>query len=739
MSPSAHAFVIPGRAEKPKLPENFGATTWEKLTAAVSAVHSKSPVSQSFEELYRCVEDACLHKLAPEIYAKLRAVCESHVAEQLRRLRARSSPDPVVFLGLVDECWSDHCDAMLTIRSLFLYLDRTHVTQMPGTRSLWEMGLQLFRKSLLGGDGVNGGDAGTLGGQVVAKAVRGLLALVEKERMGESVDRARLKRLLRMFASLGIYQECFEKPFLEASTSFYRTEGERVMGVSDVPDYLRHCEARLAEESERCDTYLNSGTARQLTATVEANLVACHIGGILDKGFDVMMSSHNLDDLSRLHGLLARVGRRDRLRAAFGAYVKRQGTAVVRDEENDKDMVQRLLDMKDKADNVVADAFDGEEMFGNALKEAFESFINCRQNRPAELIAKFIDARLRAGTKGAGSEEETEGVLDAVLTLFRYIQGKDVFEAFYKKDLAKRLLLGKSASIDSEKSMISRLKAECGSQFTNKLEGMFKDVDLSRDIMRGFEKDAARTERIPDGVEMQVNIITAGCWPTYAPTEVNLPRELSVYQDAFRDYYLNKHSGRRLVWQNSLGHCVLKAVFPQCGAKELAVSLFQAVVCMLFNDAETMTFEEIRAATGIDDRELRRTLQSLACGKVRVLVKDPKGRDVLDGDAFRVNEGFNERLHRIKVNSIQMKESVEENKQTNERVFQDRQYQIDAAIVRVMKTRKTLSHQLLISEIFNQIKFPAKPTDLKKRIESLIDREYLERDRNNAQIYNYLA
>jgi len=58
---------------------------------------------------------------------------------------------------------------------------------------------------------------------------------------------------------------------------------------------------------------------------------------------------------------------------------------------------------------------------------------------------------------------------------FYYLsKGKDVFEAFYKKDLAKRLLLGKSASIDAEKSMISKLKTECGSQFTNKLEGMFK-------------------------------------------------------------------------------------------------------------------------------------------------------------------------------------------------------------------------------------------------------------------------
>jgi cullin-4 len=45
------------------------------------------------------------------------------------------------------------------------------------------------------------------------------------------------------------------------------------------------------------------------------------------------------------------------------------------------------------------------------------------------------------------------------MQIFRYINGKDVFEAFYRKDLAKRLLLGKSVSIDAEKLMISKLKA----------------------------------------------------------------------------------------------------------------------------------------------------------------------------------------------------------------------------------------------------------------------------------------
>ena len=78
-------------------------------------------------------------------------------------------------------------------------------------------------------------------------------------------------------------------------------------------------------------------------------------------------------------------------------------------------------------------------------------------------------------------------------------------------------------------------------------------------------------------------------------------------------------------------------------------------------------------------------------------------------------------------------------RQTTERVFQDRQYQIDAAIVRTMKARKTLTHSLLVSELFQQLRFPLKPPDIKKRIESLIDREYLERDTANSSVYRYLA
>lgn len=50
------------------------------------------------------------------------------------------------------------------------------------------------------------------------------------------------------------------------------------------------------------------------------------------------------------------------------------------------------------------------------------------------------------------------GLVAEILIVGHIFTGKDVFEAFYKKDLAKRLLVGKSASVDAEKSMLSKLK-----------------------------------------------------------------------------------------------------------------------------------------------------------------------------------------------------------------------------------------------------------------------------------------
>ncbi|XP_066586611.1 cullin-4A [Prorops nasuta] len=726
-SGSARKLVIKNFKSKPKLPENYQEQTWEKLEEAVVAIQTSKSIRYSLEELYQAVENMCNHKMASNLYSNLTILTESHVKANIEQFLAEPM-DRHIFLKKMNECWQSHCRQMIMIRSIFLYLDRTYVLQNPSVSSIWDMGLHLFRLHIV------------LNNLVQTRTVEGLLMLIEKERQGDTVDRTLLKSLLRMLSDLQIYQEAFESKFLVATERLYAAEGQRLMNEHDVPEYLAHVDKRIQEENERLLHYLDTSTKWSLIHTVEKQLLSEHITSILQKGLSGLLDENRIVDLSLLYNLYSRIKNGlAELCLNFNSYIKKKGKTIVIDPEKDKTMVQELLDFKDKMDNIVNTCFHKNEKFANSLKEAFEAFINQRANKPAELIAKFVDCKLRAGNKEA-TEEELERLLDKIMVLFRFIHGKDVFEAFYKKDLAKRLLVGKSASVDAEKSMLSKLKQECGGGFTSKLEGMFKDMELSKDINIAFKQYAGnlQSELCASNLDLTVSILTMGYWPTYPVMEVTLPAEMVQYQDVFNKFYLGKHSGRKLQWQPTLGHCVLKAWFNQ-GNKELQVSLFQALVLILFNDADNLSLEDIKTATNIEDGELRRTLQSLACGKARVLQKNPRGRDVADNDRFIFNAEFTNKLFRIKINQIQMKETNEEQKATEERVYQDRQYQIDAAIVRTMKMRKTLTHNLLISELFNQLKFPVKPADLKKRIESLIDRDYMERDKDIANQYNYVA
>ncbi|KOB64330.1 Cullin-4B, partial [Operophtera brumata] len=560
-------LVIKNFKSKPNLPENYQETTWSKLREAVIAIQTSKAIDYSLEELYQAVENMCSHKFLTE------------------------SMDRKLFLKRMDDCWRAHCRQMIMIRSIFLYLDRTYVLQNPSIHSIWDMGLDLFRHHI------------AMNTLVQTRTVDGLLALIETERGGYSVDISLLKSLLRML-------------FLEATERLYAAEGQLLMRSLAVPEYLAHVEKRLREETERLNNYLDPNTKWQLIHTVEKQLLSEHLTGILGKGLEALMDGPRLSDLSTLYSLFSRVkdgltelcshfnsyikvhtscrplcphgdpwalmdgpgsswtcnkglealmdgprlsdlstlyslfsrvkdgltelcshsiaiskyvphgglcahmetlrpswmalGPHGRLEALmdgprlsdlstlyslfsrvkdgltklcshFNSYIKKKGRTIVIEPERDKTMVGELLEFKEQADHVVSSCFQRNDKFLYSMREAFEFFINQRQNKPAELIAKFVDVKLRAGNKEA-TEEELERLLDKIMVLFRFIHGKDVFEAFYKKDLAKRLLVGKSASVDAEKSMLSKLKQECGGGFTCKLEGMFKDMELSKDI-----------------------------------------------------------------------------------------------------------------------------------------------------------------------------------------------------------------------------------------------------------------
>ncbi|KAK5275200.1 hypothetical protein LTR40_013450, partial [Exophiala xenobiotica] len=213
------------------------------------------------------------------------------------------------------------------------------------------------------------------------------------------------------------------------------------------------------------------------------------------------------------------------------------------------------------------------------------------------------------------------------------------------------------------------------------------------------------------------------------------------------------HTGRKLEWISNLGDADLRATFTNNGKTrryELNVSTHGMVILMMFNDlppGASLSCEQIEAETNIPKPELIRNLQSLSLvPKWRVLKKEPMSRDIQPTDKFFFNEGFSSQFLKIKVNVVSgggnRVENSEERRATQKRTDDERGHVIEAAIVRIMKSRKNLSHGQLMTETLAQLssRFQPDVNMIKKKIESLIDREYLERGPDPAKpSYVYLA
>mmetsp|Transcript_23629 Transcript_23629/g.59516 ORF Transcript_23629/g.59516 Transcript_23629/m.59516 type:complete len:219 (-) Transcript_23629:246-902(-) len=218
---------------------------------------------------------------------------------------------------------------------------------------------------------------------------------------------------------------------------------------------------------------------------------------------------------------------------------------------------------------------------------------------------------------------------------------------------------------------------------------------------------------------------------------------------------------------------------------------------MLFNDVQTITVADLQSTTNMTLEELKKNLAPLfgeAKPAKKILLKDPPGKNIEPTDVVSVNVKFTDKMRRLKIPTVASKLTNEERKQSKDTVDEDRKHAIEAAIVRVMKARKTLDHQRcvwferaclepgrillvifnssnfwavaifypvldvvvvvvlsvyfishfersLIGEVTTQLisHFKVEPRGVKKRIEELIAREYLERDQENPNMFKYLA
>ncbi|KAL4073151.1 Cullin [Scleroderma yunnanense] len=585
-----------------------------------------------------------------------------------------------------------------------------------------------------------------------------ILRLIERQRNGEAIDQGLVKKVVDSFVSLGlddtdinkasldVYRDHLEIPFLEATEKYYEQESEAFLAENSVSDYLKKAEERLREEEDRVDRYLNAETRKQLINKCEHVLIRQH-ADLMWESFQNLLDYDKDEDLQRMYALLSRITEGlEPLRKRFEEHVKRAGqTAVLKlvgegtegaDGLDPKAYVDALLEVHRKNSETVSRSFKGEAGFVASLDKACREFVNrnaatgTSTTKSPELLAKHADMLLRKNNKMA-EEEDLEGALNRVMILFKYIEDKDVFQTFYTTKLSKRLIHGVSASDEAEASMISKLKEACGFEYTNKLQRMFTDMSLSKDLTDQFKE---RMQQNHDDMDINFGIMVLGTnfWPLSAPNnDFIIPSEIFPTYDRFSKYYQTKHSGRKLTWlwnysKNELRTNYLNQKYI------LMTSSYQMAVLLQYNKHDTLSLDELIAATAISKDILTQVLTLLV--KAKVLINE-------ETDQYDLNPNFKSKKIRVNLNQPIKAEVKAESSEVLKTVDEDRKYVIQATIVRIMKARKTMKNQALIQEVISQIsqRFAPKIPDIKKAIDTLLEKEYVERVEGTRDTFAYVA
>ncbi|OAA41488.1 cullin-2 [Beauveria brongniartii RCEF 3172] len=680
------------------------------------------------------------HLLGEELYKKLMHYLEEHLNGLYEK--SKTHTDEALLAYYIKE-WDRYTVAAKYIHHLFRYLNRHWVKREidEGKKSIYDvytLHLVQWRQVLFK--------------NVWSKVMDAVLKLVEKQRNGETIEYGQIKQVVDSFVSLGldeadpskstldVYRFHFEKPFLEATKEFYESESKQFVAENSVVEYMKKAETRLAEEEERVVMYLHHDIAVPLKRTCNQALIADHANLLRDE-FQILQDNDREEDMARMYNLLARIPNGlDPLRTKFENHVRRAGLAAVQkvqssdgDKLEPKVYVDALLEIHTKYQALVKNAFNDEPEFTRSLDNACREFVNrnevCKSssNKSPELLAKYTDVLLRKSSTSI-EEAELERTLTQLMTVFKYIEDKDVFQKFYSRMLARRLVHANSSSDDAETSMISKLKEACGFEYTNKLQRMFQDMQISKDLNKEFREHLAGIDS-QKTMDSTFSILGTGFWPLQAPsTHFQPPTEVGSEIEKFTRFYKHKHDGRKLTWLWHLCKGEIKTGYCKSSKTPFTfqVSVYQMAILLLFNEKDSYVYEDMLSATALSAEVLDQALAVILKAKVLLVAGGEKPGP---GKTFNLNYDFKSKKIRVNLNLGGVKEAKQEEAETNKTIEEDRKLLLQSAIVRIMKARKKMKHSQLVSETINQIRtrFLPKVGDIKKCIEILLDKEYLER------------
>lgn len=722
------------------------------LGQAIDKICANEYHDLSFEYLYRLVYTLTLRKKGPDVYRTL----EFHfgkILDQEREHLEHLEGDSL--LMETRKAWQARCLHFKLLSDVMIYMDKVYCKQEMKSET-YSFAVQLFKDKIIV----------PLATSIDVALIQEVNNIRQKQSMGGTHVEL-WKEFVDIMETLdeekdNYFINHFEPLLLKETEKYYEIE----MKNQDLDSVgrLEHMKRLKSFEHDLDSKVLNTDS------TIK-------ISGVLDKV--LLWNPEFLDDVMTLVRLAIDSDRTELMKelcqlsddSQYSNRITESIKKCVRDDANslvlDTSSRKRtqaaakwttsMIELYDRYDKFLREAdFSPDTSESEASEDShygtrlLDSVLSEVLNQHGKLATDAITLYLDAFLKMTQAKRETERIkrdLEASVKLFKLLSEKDLFISAYKQQMSRRLLQHRSM-IEVERWMVKRIKDELGVFFTSKLDGMLRDMNTSNEISRAF-KNGMDQKDWPEGLDFRPQVLTITSWPFQAPSasenDLILPTHLEQLKLDFESYYTKRYSERTLQWAHNLGYIELAFQFDE-SYHEISMPIPAAIICLLFEKFDQLTLEMIEEHTRIPEQELQKHLMSLTLvPKSRILRKKPMSRTISANDKFTINYSFTAPTRKVKVQpvaSINPPSRSDSNLElAQESLKRERLSETNAAIVRIMKSHRHLSHNDLLNFVTEEVKnrFPLNNVLFKKSVNYLIEKEYVQRDPEDLSIYHYIS
>ncbi|KAL4473571.1 hypothetical protein ABPG74_022435 [Tetrahymena malaccensis] len=595
---------------------------------------------------------------------------------------------------------------------------------------------------------------------------------IEKDRNNYKSDLDMLRKISEIFVEINKSDNKDEnyqnlgKNILSHAKAYYESKFQEWSESCSCEEYISNIILVQKEENrrfEKCFTKFTD-TQKQISQLFNEEMVLKYRSILLtkDHGFTFMLENNKSHVLQQIYQLYKNLNDNfEELRQTFGEWVFRIGSNIFEEKiksniedkpdqkkkkyATDHEFVERLFNEYKEMNNMIVQNFNSDANFYMSFKSALDRFLNVPIDDYGlpELLANYTDYILK---KENLKQEELDQKLNQIIEIFNHLTEKDIYLTLYQKQLATRLLkaeLKAGSRYDDESLMITKIKGCCGQgQETKNYEGMISDIKYTMDLKKNFDEYMNQKIKV---VDLNVKVLQEANWPSYkSTTEIILPLLYENLKEEFKKFYQIQKKSQKLNWINTLGSFDIKMniTFEKSNFFLVNVSPIQLCILLQFEKVDNwIPISTILSTIGIKKENIAEFNKEIAqlIGKKILLTsksqtqKQEEKKDEADEVSFKFNQQFS---YQKKKFSVVPEESQQKFKR--DVVNENREHVIEATIVRIMKSRKTMKYTELISEVNVLLrKFQTQPHQIKKRIESLVEREYIERDKTDMNLYHY--